>query len=100
MKKQCSEIKDAPDTCHYYYEMDENGKINVCRTGNPCKSKTYNKFSKRGIVMNKICTNFINRTLSKSSTRPSKSSKRSTSGGKKHCKTRRKKKTYKKVNKN
>lgn len=29
VNKQCSEIKDAPGTCHYYYEMDENGKINV-----------------------------------------------------------------------
>lgn len=80
----CSEIRGQ---CHNYYEKDKNGKINVCRTGNPCKSKAYNKFSKsiqdRGVLMNKLCTKFINRTSS-------------TNGGKKHCKTRRKKRLIKK----
>ena len=125
--EQCSKVKDAPGICHNYYEMDKNNKINVCRTGNPCKSKVYNKFSKKGIAMNEVCTKFIkndtdksvvmsrralsnskkkssnsSKRFSNSSRRSSYSSRRSSnygellkSGGKKHCKTIRKKNTYK-----
>ena len=58
--------------CHDYYEKDNNtGNINVCRTGNPCKSKgsDYNLSSKvkqRGTVMNKLCTAIVNPDVNKS----------------------------------
>ena len=127
--------KNEQGQCHNYYEIDnKTGNINVCRTGNPCKSKAYNlsnKVRNRGTIMNKVCTKYVKEDLTnsgdvlrrnssnskkkisrsiiskKSSTRSNKYTKfskkvntRSTSGGKKYCKTRRKKKTYKKVNKN
>lgn len=89
--------KNQTSQCHKYFEQ-KNGKVNVCRTGVPCKSKAKNilpSIQYNGELMNKICTNFINhrnKSLSKFSKKIiSNSSKRSTKDTKKKSKTTRKK---------